>query len=163
MKKVILLFVLAFSLSVNAQVKDSTKVDNFQKTDEVLAEVVKKALVVAEKTENFVIEQAPMLLQEFYAWQIWSDIFWIVFGLLIFLCGRYIPYCWLTSESQGEYSIKFFKKYGSQDEISRDLSASWIIFSVTTFSSIIVMIINIYDLVYILVAPKLYLIDYFIK
>jgi hypothetical protein len=160
MKKVFLLFVFAFSLSINAQEKSE---DNFKKTDEVLSEVVKKSLVVAEKTGNFVIEQAPMLLHEFYAWHIWSDIFWIVFGLLIFLCGRYIPYCWLTSESQGKYSVKFFKKYGSQDGISRDPSASWIIFSITTFSSIIVMIINIYDLAYILVAPKLYLIDYFIK
>ena len=63
--------VLAFSLSTNAQ--DSTKVDNFQNTDEVLAEAVKKALIVAEKTGEFAIEQAPLLLKEFYAWHITKE------------------------------------------------------------------------------------------
>ena len=60
--------VLAFSLSTNAQ--DSTKVDNFKKTDEVLSKVVEKALNVAEKTGEFAIEQAPLLLKEFYSWHI---------------------------------------------------------------------------------------------
>ena len=158
-----ILFIALMITSLSFAQTDSTKVNNFQKTDEVLSEVVKKALIVAEKTGDFVIEQAPLLLQEFYQWHIWSDVFRIVLGIIIFLCGRYIPYFWLTDESQGRYSVQFFKKWGSQDGISKNPSASWIIFSITTLISIIIIIINIYDLIYISVAPKLYLIDYFIK
>jgi len=94
MKKLILLIVLAFSLNINAQVKDSTKVDSFQKTDEVLSKVVEKALIVAEKTGNFVIEQTPLLLQEFYKWHITESILGILLGLIIsYYIGMYVDYC----------------------------------------------------------------------
>lgn len=154
MKKVILLIVLAFSLSTNAQEKSE---DNFKKTDEVLSEVVKKALVVAEKTGNFVIEQAPMLLQEFYAWHIWSDIFFILLGISFIICGIRLPYLWLSKE-ESNWDYKYFKKYGDDGVI-----IAWFSYGIGLLIGIIMLIVNIYDLVYILVAPKLYLIDYFIK
>ena len=75
--------VLAFSLSTNAQ--DSTKVDNFQKTDEILAEAVKKALLVAEKTGEFAIEQAPLLLKEFYAWHITKESLGVLLSLVLLI------------------------------------------------------------------------------
>lgn len=75
--------VLAFSLSTNAQ--DSTKVDNFQKTDEILAEAVKKALLVAEKTGEFAIEQAPSLLKEFYAWHITKESLGVLLSLVLLI------------------------------------------------------------------------------
>ena len=83
MKKLVSLIVLAFSLNINAQVKDSTKIDNFQNTDQVLSKVVEKALIVAEKTGNFVIEQTPLLLQEFYKWHITESILGILLGIAV--------------------------------------------------------------------------------
>lgn len=154
MKKVILLIVLAFSLSTNAQEKSE---DNFKKTDEVLSEVVKKALVVAEKTGNFVIEQAPMLLQEFYAWHIWSAVFFILLGISFIIGGIRLPYLWLSKE-ENNWDYKYFKKYGDEGVI-----IAWFSYGIGLLIGIIMLICNIYDLVYILVAPKLYLIDYFIK
>ena len=58
---------MGFSLFAKAQEK---QVDSFKKTDEVLLEIVKKALTVAEKTGDFITGQAPLLLQEFYRWHI---------------------------------------------------------------------------------------------
>ena len=81
MKKVILLIVLAFSLSTNAQEKELSK------TDEVLSKAVEKGIELAEKTGNFVIEQAPDLLKEFYQWRIISCIMWIVIAIILFLSG----------------------------------------------------------------------------
>lgn len=162
MKKLILLIVLAFSLSTNAQ--DSTKVDNFQKTDEVLAEVVKKALTVAEKTGDFVIEQAPLLLQEFYNWHITVSILGILLGICIFLLGRYIPNIWIiNNESQGNYSSKYFSKYTKNDSWENGITPAWIIFFTGLLTSIVIISINLYNLLFLLIAPKLYLIEYFIK
>ena len=155
MKKVILLFVLAFSLSINAQEKSG---DNFKKTDEVLSEIVKKALNVAEKTGKFVIEQAPMLLQEFYAWHIWSNIFFILLGISCIICGRRLPYSWLSKE-ESNWDYKYFKKYGDEKEVI----IAWASYGIGLLIGIVMLIVNVYNLVYILVAPKLYLIDYFIK
>lgn len=146
MKKLLTLFILAFSLSTNAQ--DSTKVDNFQKTDEVLSEVVKKALIVAEKTGEFVIEQAPSLLQEFYTWHIYSNIFYILTGLIIIIFG-----IWL--------SLKF-KKYLNTDYIIDEPGPFFTLFFSVLIGGLFVLIAG-YDLIFLLSAPKLYLIEYFIK
>jgi len=164
MKKLLLLFILAFSININAQVKDSISVDKFQKTDEVLSKVIKKALIVAEKTGEFVIEQSPLLLQEFYNWNISKSILGILLGIVIFLLGRYIPYIWMNkTESQGKYSNKFFKRYSINEYPENGIYTAWVIFSIGSLVSITQISINSYNLLYILLAPKLYLIDYFIK
>jgi len=155
MKKLFLFIFLAFSLSINAQ--DSTKVDNFQKTDEVLAEVVKKALSVAEKTGDFVIEQAPLLLQEFYNWHICSSIFFIILGIAFIIIGIRLPYFWLDKEERN-WDFKYLNRYGYEGVIS-----AWFCFSIGLIVGIVMLMVNIYDLVFILVSPKLYLIEYFIK
>ncbi|MEI2422352.1 hypothetical protein V6O07_18880, partial [Arthrospira platensis SPKY2] len=53
------------------------------KTENALNELVKRALEVAEKTGEFVIEQAPHLSREFYAWHTYSSIFWMVVSLVV--------------------------------------------------------------------------------
>ena len=164
MKKVFIILSVIFSLNVNSQVKDSTNVDSFQKTDEILSEVVKKTLIVAEKTGDFVIEQAPMLLREFYNWHMVSDIFGILIALIILLISRYLPHLWLPyKESQGQYSNKFFSRYGVND-FHDDLNIpAWIIFIGGSLIAIVMFFITAYDLTYLIVAPKLYLIEHFIK
>ena len=163
MKKLILLIVLAFSLNINAQVKDSTKVDNFQNTDQVLSKIVEKALVVAEKTGNFVIEQTPLLLQDFYNWHITVSILGILLGIIIFLLGRYIPYLWLNKERTDSDNIQFFKRFNNNTCSYEKLSFSWIVFILLLVISINIIFQNLYNLLYLLIAPKLYLIEYFIN
>jgi hypothetical protein len=92
MKKLILPILLMFPFIMNAEDKSE---GGFNKTDQVLSEVVKKALGVAEKTGDFVIEQAPLLIQEFYAWHTWSHILGILFGVLLIILGRVVPIIWL--------------------------------------------------------------------
>ncbi len=140
MKKLLTLFILAFSLSINAQ-KDSTKVDNFQKTDEVLSEVVKKALSVAEKTGEFVIEQAPDLLKEFYAWELWSNVSVIILMLLI------------------SYIIYFISKKIAENTDDKSLY----IINLFQIFPLFFSGVSAYNVLFISIAPKLYLIKYFIK
>ena len=77
MKKLFLTLVLSISLFANAQKSETSK------TDEVLSKAVEKGVELAEKTGNFVVEQAPDLLKEFYAWELWSNVSVIVLMLLI--------------------------------------------------------------------------------
>lgn len=170
MKKLLTLFILAFSLSTNAQ--DSTKVDNFQKTDEVLAEVVKKALLVAEKTGEFVIEQTPLLLQEFYQWHICKAIFMALscFGIF-FLIQRLSNLLSFSDEKMipEENRKSYLKKRDGRFYYSpyRDGNSEAYVFSIVikivSYFTFIGVAVFLYDLVFILVAPKLYLIEYFIK
>lgn len=160
MKKLFLILALTVSFLGNATETDSTKVDNFKKTDEVLSKVVEKALTVAEKTGEFVIEQAPLLLQEFYAWHIAKSVFGIILGILIMVIGYNLRKIW------GKKVDKDYKK--DWDEIVINGIASENVSTVisllfTMTAGIVTISINTYSLVFILVAPKLYLIEYFIK
>ena len=53
------------------------------KLEEQLSKVVEKSIGLAEKTGEFVIEQAPQLLQEFYNWHIAESIIYLLLGLFI--------------------------------------------------------------------------------
>ena len=128
---------------------------NLNKTDEVLAVVVKKALVVAEKTGNFVIEQTPLLLQEFYNWHIFSNILGILLGVLLLFLGYKIPFLW-THEEKGVYDFeKYFNRYAEETFMA------WLVFGWGAVLGFIFIISCTYELVFILVAPRLYLIEYF--
>jgi len=158
MKKSIIIFAVLLGLSANAQVQ-TVKDDDVSKTDEVLAKVVEKALIVAEKTGEFVVEQAPDVLQQFFAWHIASNIYWLLFALLMFLGGRYFPYLWLSKDGDGD---SFFNR-NAESSYSDAAMGAWVFFSAMSVLSAIVFFIHVYDLAYILIAPKLYLIDYFVN
>jgi hypothetical protein len=147
MKKILSMCLLMITSLSFAQT-DSTKVDNLQKTDEIISVVIKKALTVAEKTGEFAIEQAPILLQEFYNWHICANIFYIVLGLVLIIFG-----IWL--------SLKV-KKYKDVNYIIDEPGPFFALF-IPALIGLLVALPSIYDLIFILTAPKLYLIEYFIK
>ena len=160
---------ICVSTFVNAQEKET---DNFKKTDEVLSEVVKKALLVAEKTGNFVIEQSPLILQEFYVWHICKSIFMVLLWIALFfliqkstslLCYESLD---LIPEKLQAYYYKkrdgkfYYSSYRDGDSESYGFSIG---IKIASYSVFIGVAISLYNLVFILVAPKLYLIEYFIK
>lgn len=160
MKKLFLILALTVSFLVNATETDSTKVDNFKKTDEVLSKMVEKALTVAEKTGEFVVEQAPLLLQEFYAWHIAKSIIGILIGILIIVVGYNLRKIWgkkVDKEYCKDWDEIVLGGYASEN-VSTVMT---IVFSL--IGGLVVISINSYSLIFILVAPKLYLIEYFIK
>lgn len=157
MKKLVLVLVSALSFTVHAEEKSN---DNFKKTDEVLSEVVKKALVLAEKTGEFAIEQAPLLLQEFYRWNIARSLCGVFLGFLLIFIGYNARKIWgrkVKDRSEADYCEIYINGYVSE-EVTTILS---IILGVG--SGLVFLGINIYNLIFILTAPKLYLIEYFIR
>lgn len=135
MKKVILLIVLAFSLSTNAQEK------TLSKTDEVLSKAVEKGIAFAEKTGNFVIEQAPDLLKEFYAWQLYSNISIVILMLII------------------SYVIYFVSK-----KVVKSMEDDFMyILNLFQILPVVFLLVSVYRIIFITVAPKLYLIEHFVK
>lgn len=146
MKKIlIVLSMCILSLTVNAQ-------NDFKEADKALSEIVKKALSVAEKTGDFVIEQAPALLQEFYRWHIAKSI------LTIFISSFLIVILLLLIKNRRKHIKTGYTDMGDPD-IFFPIAFCVIGISVSAFW----LIENIYDLIYITLAPKLYLIDYFLK
>ena len=172
MKKLLVLLTFVFSLNINAQVTDSTRVDNFQQTDQVLAEIVQKGIKLAEKTGEFAIEQAPLLLQEFYKWNITKCILFIVIGLLLFIGSIYISNLY---GSKTKFTYIEFEGYSYQKEKEATLIKGRYYKSYDNFIShniirfigilifLILLFVQIYKLLFIILAPKLFLINYFIQ
>lgn len=106
-----------------------------------LSELLKKAIEVAEKTGEFAIEQAPLLLQEFYYWHTCKAILGVVFCLTIMFLIH--------------FTIRYIVKLEDAKEIY--------IFEISQAIPIAGLFVYIYRLVFIIVAPKLYLIEYFIN
>lgn len=124
--------------------------------------ILEKALTVAEKTGDFVIEQAPLLLQEFYNWHLAKASLGIFLGVIFFIVGFVIVKISGSKEEIKEYGSvcnKFLGRYYSMD---RGFIAS-IFGSVLFVTSMCLICVNIYKISFIVLAPKLYLIEYFIK
>mgnify|MGYP003632525740 CR=1 FL=1 len=116
------------------------------KLEEQLSIILEKSLNIAEKSGEFIIEQAPLLLQEFYKWHTASHIM----GSLLFLLTL-IPF------------IIFYKKadWSSGSDVFSEVAS--VVLGIVSLFTIIASMVNIYQLVFITVAPKLYLIEYFVK
>ena len=128
-----------------------------------LAELVKKGIEVAETTGNFVIDQAPLLLQEFYRWHIIKNVFIIIAMTLVLLI------IWKGFKALGKKEkpsrgynnyAKIFGKY--YEKVSGALILIYgIIYGGGT--ALAFLLISVYNIVFIITAPKLYLIEYFIR
>ena len=165
MKKLILAFMMSVSTLAFAQQAqvDSTKTtaEKFEKTDQVLSKILDKSLAVFEKTGSFIMEQAPDVLKEFYIWHTAKHIFWIVFAVAFFLLCRYIPYMWLQKDKDNFNRYDdgwYFKRYGEGEMI-----IAWFMFGIGLVISLLMLAIHIYELIFILVSPKLYLIEYILS
>ena len=127
------------------------------KLEEQLAIVVEKSIAVAEKTGEFVIETAPELLQEFYTWHLAKNCFWLVLvSVGLYLLAR-LPYIWCEKEKDDNYTEKYLGRWMNNYEIV----GSWVYFAIAMAIGSIIIAVKIYNILFILVAPKLYLIEYF--
>ncbi len=109
--------------------------------EEELKKALEQGLKLAEKTGEFVIEQAPELLQQFYNWHLVENIIVFSVGLLMLIASI--------------WSIRYgLKEYESEYQI---LGAFGILIS------LVCLIIGAMSTIKILVAPKIYLIEHFLK
>lgn len=120
-----------------------------RKTDEQLAEILKKGLEAAEKTGSFVVEQAPDLIQQLIVWKTCEYILLILISVGLILSIKK----WYNSA---------IKRYGDFDDFID--SVEFVGFSI--YSIIVIPIFGIalfhsfFKLVQILLAPKIWLIEY---
>lgn len=117
--------------------------------DQVLSKAIEKGIEMAEKTGEFVIDQAPDLIQQFYHWHIAKE------SLVILVC---ITIAILF--------IKIWNKFFDSDEYEEldEGAAIYLAFMVIILIiSFIISISALLELLQIIIAPKLYLIEYFIN
>jgi hypothetical protein len=126
--------------------------------EEQLKPIIEKAIAAAEATGEFVVEQAPILLQEFYAWHAVESIFWAIFGLCLTIIPTLIMRKIADKEEEDRWSINYFGK-----RIDNELAIGLYFASALSFLlGIPMLVVNLLDFIKILVAPRLYIIEYFL-
>ena len=126
---------------------------------EILKPIVEKAVEVAEKTGDFVMEQAPLILQEFYHWMLWKNIFLVGLFLMLFIITLLIP-TWFQRVKEPRKYVYDYKYFGRYYNAGGCEGVPVITLILGSLAFLLPLLIRLYDLIFLLVAPKLYLIDY---
>ena len=123
-------------------------------TDKQLAEILKKGLETAEKTGNFIVEQAPDLIRQLLIWKTVEYSIYVIMGIsLIIYFHRWTKK--VTKEMKE-------KKDNYEDYFMSSFLNLLIAVGQISFLIIGILLIaeNIHSLIQIVFAPKIYLIEY---
>ena len=119
-------------------------------TTGALGEVVKESIALLKTTKDFVVAEAPKVVKEFMYWRMAQCFFWIgVFAILIVLA------------QVGAWRLKAYdKRQGNKSFNSSSEPFPFVLrWVLTPVFLILGMGPNIYELIYINVAPRIYLIE----
>ena len=126
-------------------------------TDKQLAEILKKGLETAEKTGNFIVEQAPDLIRQLLIWKTVEYSVYVIIGISLIVYF----YRWTkkVAKEMKENEEDF------EDYFEDSIANIFIAIGQLTFLIIGMMLIaeNLQDLIQIVFAPKIYLIEYSAK
>ena len=125
------------------------------KTAEVMEQTVTEAISVLKSSKDFVMQEAPKVVKEYLSWKFNKSAMWILIGLGIILLGQVQGRAW-WKDAYDE------KKYDSHDREGLAFLAfafKWPI----TMAGIILSVTNVYNIIYILSAPRIFLIENIIE
>jgi len=128
--------------------------------EQTLQRILEKSLEVAESTGEFVINQAPDLLRQFFTWHTIAAILGILLSVALMFITIKVVKIWGEKKETNYCTFKLFGKYYDEDG---GLIAAITVLVIFGTMSTIIFCVNFYQLCYILIAPKLYLIDYFVN
>ena len=126
-------------------------------TDKQLAEILKKGLETAEKTGNFIVEQAPDLIRQLLIWKTVEYSVYVILGIYLIIYF----YRWTKKvskemkENEDDFEDYFMDSFANILIAIGQLSL--------LITGIILIAENLQDLIQIVFAPKIYLIEYSAK
>ena len=155
------LFIVLFSLLLFSPPVEAKESPSLQETLAESAPVITQRLDQAllkvgewvETTESFAMEQAPFLVKEIIWWGVATSGYHVLLGLLLMLIG--ISYAIFSRRHYARWS----QSRGDGPEVLRFLS--FFVPIVTIVGGFIVFALNIMPALKPIVAPRLYLIEYF--
>ena len=125
--------------------------------DNVLANAMQKAIELAEQGGRFALDIAPDLITEFITWKLWGNGFMGGLGIILFIIGIILFRKSTTKEKVEKSDSKFLGRY-----FSFNGEFGVIIGFIISLIGIGLFFTGLYYVIYISVAPKIYMIDYFL-
>lgn len=123
-------------------------------TDKQLAEILKKGLETAEKTGNFIVEQAPDLIRQLLIWKTVEHSVYVILGISLIIYF----YRWTKKVSkkmkENEYDFEAYFMHSITNIFSTIGQLTFLIIGMILIPQ------NLQYLIQIVFAPKIYLIEY---
>ena len=122
-----------------------------EKLQEAMAEIITKAVSSVEAAGSFIVEQTPDVIKQLLTWKLTEALFFVGLGVVIGLLS--IPF------------FKLGKYFGAQGRIdnNNDDVQCFLFYALTcicVFIGIVMFFVNMHTVLYIWMAPKVYLIEY---
>lgn len=133
--------------------------------DEAISQVLTTALDAAKKTGAWLSDQVPDVLHQLIAWNIAKDVFLlgaalVMVGLYVYSLKRFVP-AYEAGRVQYEARRGDSWLYDITDMPLGTIWAVWIVGGGTgTVISLVSLVINSTDLIELIVAPKVWLLEY---
>lgn len=122
-----------------------------EELQKVLASLVEKSMKLAEETGTWALEQAPLLIEQFLRWEFYSHLFLLVISIIILIASYFL----------GKLAIKENEK--TYSEMNDFFFLGGMVGSIIgTVAGLPMFFISIYTMIFIKVAPEIYLIQKFI-
>ena len=122
-------------------------------TDKQIAEILKKGLEVAEKSGNFVIEQAPDLVKQLITYKtVETSIYVLIEITLMYLIFRYFKYLYKKNNEDSDFIFDY--EFHITGMVITSLIGIFLFFA---------FINDISNLIQLIFAPKIYLLEYIAK
>ena len=176
MKKLLIIFILTlctFSVSAQDVVKEPSTVE------ETIMPYVQKILKAAEQGANFVVEETPLVVQQYVGFYSAQSLFFILMGILLIVRGRGLAAMLTAVKSKEEPSSESQKSYIGYKKVSKDrwlrfdkdnddsVTGEQVFFGIIQWVSGIVGIVLFFSYIMTFVKatffPKLFIVERFIE
>lgn len=110
-----------------------------------------------QSSKDFVTEQAPLLIQEIVRWGIFKSVLYISLSLVLFIIGILLVYRGYFSKKSHKDWETILPSGPSLEQGTRIIET--VVGCVVTFVTFITMWVDIFSLVFVLTAPRLYVLQ----
>jgi hypothetical protein len=127
--------------------------------NEELLNILEKAYSLAIKTGEFVVQEGTILLQQFILWKTVEHALYVMLGL-VFIIG--IPLGIRSLYNEGDYA-KFLGKQTDSDFDDFEYFGGACLVLVSVLVGLFIFFEHLFSFLKILIAPNVYLLEYFLK
>lgn len=129
-----------------------------EKLEEVLADMLEKAMNLAETSGEWALDKAPELIQQFLMWEMWSSVVGAVVGFILLVIGVKSMVS-LKRDLELPLGDRKYSKRGSSSADPTFLGVvTGVVGLVLLLVGTAVFFGDLYTVIHILVAPDVYLI-----
>ena len=126
-----------------------------------LEPLVLKAIKAIETTGDFLVEQTPLVVQEFIMWKTVEHSMMLVVALFLGIGVPYILSRFLGGNDSNYSDLKMFNKHFDFDDFTGGLYVALCIIVLLISGGL--FLYHAFSLAEVIIAPKVYLIEYFTK